>query len=180
MQAAQRSDSRSIRPRVPGGQALTFAARARLVLVALALGLGASCAGAVMEPTDESVAAGIQKFWGYTLSPGEQVRLEAQSTTWEQLTASTSASAPTHSGGFSGYYFEVSYNVGATAARFRKTSPYAGYWRGTYRLTTATNGALQTRQWTWNGRSAPSESWLVRFWNEHSTSSSTIRLDVRL
>jgi hypothetical protein len=155
-----------------------IATRALLVLVALLI--GASCAGLVVEPTDESVATGIQKFWGYTMSPGEQVRLEAQSTTWEQLSAGTSATAPTHTGGSSGYYFEISYNVGATAARFRKTSPYSGFWRANYRLTTAANGTLQTRQWTWNGRSVPGESWLARFWNEHSTSSSTIRLDVRL
>jgi hypothetical protein len=153
------------------------AALAALVLVAALLGTG--CAAIVVEPTDESATTGAVKFWGYTLSPGEPVRLEAQSTSWELLASATSSSSATHSAGSTGYYFEVWYYPPTIASRFRKTSPYAGYFRAVFRLSAA-GGVASTRQWAQNTVQTSAESWLHRFWLQHTTSTGNLRIDVRL
>lgn len=149
-----------------------------VLLVLLGLLLGAGCSGIVVAPVDQSTTNGSVTFWGYSLNPGEQVRLEAQSTTWELLGTTTSASTPTHAGGNAGYYYQITYPATTIATRFRKTSPYAGYWRTSFRLTTA-SGTLQTRQWQTNSNQNSAESWITRFWFTHTASGSPLRIDIR-
>lgn len=161
-------------------------ARRRRRGVASALGLlvllvvlgAAGCSGIVVQPIDQSTANGPVAFWGYSLNPGEQVRLEAQSTTWELLATTTSATVPTHVGGNAGYFYQINYSATAIPTRFRKTSPYTGYWRSSFRLTTA-SGTLQTRQWQTNSNQSSLESWLSRFWFTHTASGSPLRIDIR-
>lgn len=152
--------------------------RGAALLGLLVLLVGVGCSGIVVAPIDQSTANGPVTFWGYSLSPGEQVRLEAQSTTWELLGTTTSASTPTHVGGNTGYYYQITYPATTIATRFRKTSPYAGYWRTSFRLTTA-SGTLQTRQWQANSNQNTAESWLTRFWFTHTASGSPLRIDIR-
>jgi hypothetical protein len=148
------------------------------LLILLAAVLTAGCTGIVVEPTDESTATSWVKFWGYTPTAREAVRLEAQSTSWEQLTTGTSSSVPTYTGGSGGYYYELWFYMPTLATRFRKTSPYAGYWRATLRVATA-NGVAVTRQVNANSAQPTTESWIARLWFTHTTTTGNIRIDVR-
>jgi hypothetical protein len=145
--------------------------------------LAAGCQAVVMEPTDEwSLYQSSVRFWGYSVAPGETVLIEAQnsSSTWETVASTTSALVPTHTAGYTGYFFEVSYYAPGMPVRFRKTSPYSaqGYFRAMFRVNTSgTLGAI--RQHNSNGTTSSSTNWLEKFWVEHRISNSTtLRVDV--
>lgn len=154
--------------------------------IALALAftvlLTSACNALVVEPVDESgfYQQNI-KFWGYSVNPSEPVRLEAQSTAWEVLATTTSASVPTHASGSTGYYFEFNYYGPNVPTRFRKTSPYSssGYWRTFFRVSN-NNGQAVTRQYQHNGSNSTSGNWLEEFWSEHATvfTTSHLRIDI--
>lgn len=152
--------------------------RAALLGIALGLIVLGACNGIVVEPIDQTAASGVVKFWGYAGTPNEQVRLEAQSTTWEQLGTAFSSLTPTYAGGYTGYYFEVSYNAVAIPSRFRKTSPVFGSWRSYFRISTP-SGVAANRQYGQNFTQSTAESWMVRFWETHTIpNAGAIRIDI--
>jgi hypothetical protein len=156
-------------------------ATAARLAIAMAIALCGACQAMVIEPLDESAFSQSNiKFWGYTTSPGQQVRLEAQSTTWEVLSTSTTSTVPTRSAGYTGYYYELWAYGPSVATRFRKTSPYAssGYWRTFFRVTTASGGIATTRQYQPNTTPSGSTNWLEKFWLDHTAPNSPLRIDI--
>lgn len=153
------------------------------LLLMVLTALGSACQPVVMEPTDEasSYQSSI-RFWGYSASAGEPVAIEAQnsSAAWEVITSTTSAIAPTHTAGATGYFFEAWTYGPSIPTRFRRTSPYAsqGYWRTNFRINTGgTLGAIRSIQA--NGTNSTSLNWFEEFWQEHKVSgSTTLRIDV--
>jgi hypothetical protein len=152
------------------------------LLLLLLTALGSACQAVVMEPVDEtsSYKSNIQ-FWGYSGSPGETVAIEAQNSsgTWEALVTTTSQIVPTHTAGYTGYYFSTWYYGPNIPTRFRRTSPFAsqGYWRTNFRImTSGTAGAARLYQA--NGSNSTSTNWFEEYWYEHKAASSVIRVDV--
>lgn len=136
------------------------------------------CTGIVVEPVDLSLAQGSITFWGYTGMPGEAVRLEAQSSTWEQVATATTATTPTQVGGYIGYHFSVSYPASGMPTRFRRSSPWTGAFRAHFRVVNA-SGVAVIRQSNSNGSASSAESFLVRFWEQHSSNAGALRIDIK-
>lgn len=145
------------------------------VLAVFALG-AAGCTGIVMEPADQTSTSGSVRFWGYSAAPGDSVKLEALGTSaYEQVGTAIAATTPTSAGDSTGYYFEVWVYLPSMATRFRKASPWAGYWMATFRLSVG-GTMMQTRQYDQNSKTSTLESWLSRYWFQHTTSNNTIRV----
>lgn len=136
------------------------------------------CTGIVVEPVDLSLLQGSVTFWGYTGAPGEPVRLEAQSSTWEQVATTTTATTPTQVGGYTGYYFSMTYPASGMPTRFRRSSPWAGAFRAHFRVANS-SGVAVIRQNTSNGVISSAESFLVRFWEQHNSNAGTLRIDLK-
>ena len=160
------------------GRALGRSARLAALAALVVLALGAvACTGIVVEPADESVGSGNQKFWGYSLGPGDSIKLEAlnSSSAYETIATTTSSTAPSSAGDYTGYYFEVWTNLTSLPTRFRKPGPWAGYSAGTFRITVG-GTVMQTRLTIQNSSTPSSESWLVNYWQKYSSSSNTTRV----